>query len=351
MSTEQIIQQKMARLQTLRQYQSYYGPHTPYPVILEINQLEKELGHLLRNNQTHFAGEPSPEVRKHSVWHVSRGTIDILAMVSFIGLLFALGVILLVAFLTTMQDQTAVASVATSFSVGAPVLRPTFTPTHDPNAPLPEYVESNDEVISEGVKPVDSFLPTPAQATDIPTPVPTITPRASDTPTIEPTFAPTNTPTRLPPTPIPVRIEQPATPTPSVPTPTPAPSYPFRFSEQGNREFQRTTYHAINIYIAVVSEGNIPLGGYKIVGDHVPSGLHAESALSTWNWSVTNCLDCDYVKQGNVKFEPGPIIDGTWNIYLADEGGRQVSPVLPLNYSSNPEQWVWDFVIFRRING
>ncbi|MDM8528776.1 hypothetical protein QUF58_11290 [Anaerolineales bacterium HSG24] len=348
MSTEPIIQQKMARLQTLRQYQSYYGPHTPYPVILEINQLEKELGHILRANNTSITDRKS---RKHSTWHLSSSTINILAGVSFLGLLFVFFIILLSAYLSTMQGKTAVASVNTSFSNNSvPVLRPTFTPTHDPNAPLPEHVQ-NENVVSEAPKPIDSFLPTPAKATDIPTPVPTITARVSDTPTVEPTLAPTNTPTRLPPTPIPVRIEQPATPTPSPPTPTPAPSYPFRISEQGNREFQHTTYHAVNIYIAIVSEGNIPLGGYKIVGDHVPSGLHAESPLSTWNWSVTNCLDCDYIKQGNVKFEPGPIIDGAWNIYLADEGGHQVSPVLSLNYASNPDQWVWDFVIFRRING
>lgn len=348
MSTEQIIQQKMARLQTLRQYQSYYGPHTPYPVILEINQLEKELGHILRATTQANVGY-NQKARKQSTWHVSQATINILATVSFISLIFVFGIILLTAYLTTMQSETAIA-VNTGLSNSMLVLRPTYTPTHDPNAPLPEQVK-NEKIILEAPKPVDSFLPTPAQATDIPTSVPTITPQVSDTPTIEPTLAPTNTPTRLPPTPIPVRIEQPATPTPSLPTPTSAPVYPFQISEQGNREFQRTTYHAVNIYVSVVSEGNIPLGGYKIVGDHVPSGLHAESALSSWNWSVVNCLDCNYIKQGNVKFEPGPIIDGAWNIYLADEGGHQVSPVLSLNYTSDPNQWVWDFVIFRRTNG
>ena len=122
-------------------------------------------------------------------------------------------------------------------------------------------------------------------------------------------------------------------------------------AEQGNREFQKTTYHAITIYVAAVSEGNIPIGGLKVVGDHVPSGQHAESGPSDWAWSVANCLDCDYIKQGNLKFEPGPFSDGVWNIYLADQSGAPLSPVVSLAYSTNPEQWVWDFIIFRKKSG
>ncbi|MEW5961239.1 MAG: hypothetical protein AB1801_26240, partial [Chloroflexota bacterium] len=94
-----------------------------------------------------------------------------------------------------------------------------------------------------------------------------------------------------------------------------------------------------------------PLGGYKVIGDHVPSGLHVESGLSTWDWSVVNCLDCDYIKQGNLKLEPGPFMDGIWNIYLADPGGNPQTPVVSLTYASDPQQWVWDFLIFRRKNG
>ena len=111
--------------------------------------------------------------------------------------------------------------------------------------------------------------------------------------------------------------------------------------------FQHTDYHVINVYIAIVAEGNIPLGGYKIIGNH-SSGLYAESALSDWNWSVTNCLDCDYIKFGNVKFEPGTFDDGTWTIYVADPQGNQLSQPLPLSYSSAKEEWVWDFVLFKK---
>ena len=112
--------------------------------------------------------------------------------------------------------------------------------------------------------------------------------------------------------------------------------------------FQNTSYHVITIYVAIVSEGNLPIGGLKIVGDHVPSGRHVVSPPSDWNWSATNCLDCDYIKFGNVKLEPGTFEDGTWNIYVADEAGNQLSAAVPLTYSSDPSQWVWDFIIFKK---
>jgi hypothetical protein len=118
--------------------------------------------------------------------------------------------------------------------------------------------------------------------------------------------------------------------------------------EQGLRDIQTTNYHVISIYVAAVDPGNVPIGGLKMVGDHTPSGRHVESPPSDWNWSVANCLNCSYVKQGNIKFEPGPQEDGTWNVYLADGNGTQVSATISLSYSSDPNQWVYDFLLFRK---
>jgi len=112
--------------------------------------------------------------------------------------------------------------------------------------------------------------------------------------------------------------------------------------------FQKTTNHGITIYIAITTLDNVPIGGLKVVGDQLPSGEHKESALSDWSWSATNCLDCDYVKFGNLKFEPGPFSDGVWNIYVADGQGTPLSPTASFSYSSDPAQWVWDFIIFRK---
>lgn len=341
MSPNQLIQQKMVRLQQLRQFQTQHG----YPVIAEINQLEAELGQLLRTGVT---ADPPPQhstrQTKPPFWNIaklSQATIDMIAIFAFMGLMLLLCSILLSAFIYNNKQRDIITqSIQQQERVA--ILRPTYTPTADPNAPPPENPPM------DAGAPADTFLPTPAKATDIATPVPSPTSRETATSTPLPaTPTPLPTATRLPPTPIPVRVKQPATPTPAPPPPTAAPSYPFILSEQGNREFQRTTFHAVTVYVAVVSPGNIPLGGYKIVGDH-SSGLHAESGLSTWNWSVVNCLDCDYVKQGNLKFEPGTFMDGTWNIYLADAGGTQLSSPVALPYSGEPDQWVWDFVIFRQ---
>ena len=98
----------------------------------------------------------------------------------------------------------------------------------------------------------------------------------------------------------------------------------------------------------MVSADNVPIGGLKVVGDHVPSGEHRESALSDWNWSVVNCVDCDYVKFGNAKLELGVFADGVWSVYVADPDGVPLSAAVPLTYSADPAQWVWDFLIFKQ---
>ena len=113
--------------------------------------------------------------------------------------------------------------------------------------------------------------------------------------------------------------------------------------------FQKTNHHVITIYVAAVDANNVPVGGLKMVGDHAPSNNHAESGPSDYGrWSVVNCLDCDYIKQGNLKFEPGLFEDGTWTVYLADQNGTQLSEKIPLSYSSDQNQWVWDFLFFQQ---
>ncbi len=340
MSPEEIIQAKVYRLEELRKYQSYYGPNTPYPVIVEINDLEAELRQRLGNQSTRATRsvkskkkKQGKRVKKQQFWRMSRATIDAIATIAFIGLVFLLGSIIFAAYMQNRPDVALARMGLPAADAPSPTLRPTFTPTPDPNSPHPPAGE---------VAAINaSGLPSPHQnPTDVPTPVPTMTP--SPTPQPTETLLPTATPVSTQPPP------PPPTATPAPPSPTPAPSFPFAVLETGNREFQKTTYHVINIYVAVVSEGNVPIGGLKVVGDHVPSGAHAESGLSDWAWSVVNCLDCDYVKQGNLKFEPGPFSDGTWSVYLADQNGTQLSPVVPLSYSADPNQWVWDFIIFKK---
>ncbi len=378
-SIDELVQAKMYRLEELRRYQAHYGPNTPYPIVVEINNLEEELRRMLQagsTRPTRAVKNKKPAKRKQparkqvakkkaakkkavdakkvpvwQIWRMSQATIDMVATIAFIGLVFLLGSIVVATYIHTRSSNAAalpLEALSVSDLPPIPTLRPTFTPTPDPNGPVveeaPQQVAGVEaEVAAAG----DSFLPTAVLgATDIPTPVPTLTPSATPEATAPPTPTEPPPPTDTPPPPPPRPTD-----TPAPPTATPAPTFPFVMVEQGNRMYQSTSYHVITVYVAVVSEGNIPLGGYKVVGDHVPSGAHVESGISSWDWSVTNCLDCDYIKQGNLKFEPGTFTDGTWNIYLTDDSGAPLSATVPLNYSTDPAQWVWDFLIFRKQSG
>jgi hypothetical protein len=364
-SVDEAIQAKLYRLEELKKYQSYYGPSTPYPVIVEIRDLETELQRLLQVRAALSAqGEKKKVVKKKKnqapiweFWRMSGATFDAIATIAFFGLLFLLGTIVFAAYVQTRSPRRDDTRLAYFNPVNplVPTLRPTFTPTPG----------SGEALLTAPGGTIDgsTYLPTPGEVpTEVPTPVPTLTPSptplATNTPTPTDTPEPTSPPPPAPPAPPPVAQSAPAVrsdaapaaaaPTPDEPVSPPESAYPFIVTEQGNREFQRTNYHVITIYAAAVSAGNVPIGGLKLVGDHVPSGMHAESGLSDWHWSVVNCLDCDYVKQGNLKFEPGTFADGVWNIYLADQNGAPVSPIVPLPYSADPSQWVWDFILFRK---
>lgn len=374
MPVEELIRAKIYRLEELRKYQAYYGPNTPYPVVIEINDLEQELRRLLAagttrpqsaakkkkstkkraKKQSRPAGQSkSRSSRALKLWPMSAKTFDTVVTISFIAFVFLLGTILYATYVNTRSGSTTAAAIGFGYVIeAAPTLRPTFTPTV--SGVEAGSLASTPLVGAESV----SLPPAEKQATEVPTLVPTMT--ATPTPPATNTPLPTEPPPAEPPPPPPPAepaAPQPAAavaavvaPTATPPPAPPSPDYPFMVAEQGNREFQRTTYPGITIYIAIVSEGNIPLGGYKVVADH-STGAHLESGLSDWNWSAANCLDCGYIKQGNLKMDLGPFTDGVWSLYVADPSGAPLSPPLALPYASNPEEWVWDFVIFRRISG
>lgn len=383
MSFNRHLQEKIYRLETLRKYQAYYGPNTPFQIVSEINQLEVDLRKMLKADVTRRAQKvnhsapPAPAVNKTvatkvapkkaaakridaqksaaksakakktrkkqkqtSYFGMSQATVDLIATIAFIGLIFLLGSIVFAAYRQSQSPEDNI--VIITQAEAKPALRPTFTPTLEsgnPGVPVSDGVA----VAAAG----DSMLPAAVkEPTEIATPVPTLTPSESTaTPTPFPTDTPGPTNTPLPPPPAP------PTATPAPPTATPGPQFPFEAAETGNRTFQKTSYHAVTVYAAITTFDNVPIGGLKIVGDHTPSGRHVESGLSDWHWSVSNCLDCNYIKFGNVKFEPGTFEDGTWSIYVADAQGNQLSAAMPFSYSAAQDQWVWDFVLFRKLPG
>ncbi|RME74151.1 MAG: hypothetical protein D6784_10585 [Chloroflexi bacterium] len=68
-----------------------------------------------------------------------------------------------------------------------------------------------------------------------------------------------------------------------------------------------------------------------------------QSPETSWQ-GFHNALEGGCIKFVNLKVELGPYVDGVWDIYLVDSAGNQVSPVVQLPYSSDPSQWVWDFI-------
>lgn len=198
-------------------------------------------------------------------------------------------------------------------------LRPTFTPT-------PDYTPTPTNTHTPTITPIPTDTPTPVP-TD--TPVPTNTPAPTDTP------PPTNTPKPVPPTDTPP------------PAPTPTPNWTFKPVEQGNRMFQKTTNHTIYIIAAIVDGNNTPIGGLYVKADH-SSGKTYKSPASSWQYDAVNGFEGGYIKQGNLKVEPGVMEDGTWTIYVVDGNGTQLSDKIPLSYSSDPNQWTWDFVLWKK---
>jgi hypothetical protein len=197
-------------------------------------------------------------------------------------------------------------------------LRPTFTPT-------PDYTPTPTNTHTPTITPIP---------TDTPTPVPTDTPLPTNTPLPTDTPAPTNTPKPVPPTDTPA------------PQPTPTPNWTFKIAEQGNRMLQRTTNHSIFVVVALTDGNNTPIGGLYVMGEH-SSGKTYKSPASSWQYDAMNGLS-GYIKQGNLKFEPGVFEDGTWNIFVVDSNGTQLSEKIPLSYSSDPNQWVWDFIWWKK---
>jgi hypothetical protein len=144
---------------------------------------------------------------------------------------------------------------------------------------------------------------------------------------------------------VPTKPPPPAQPTATfTPAPPPTPSYAFKIREQSSRAdpCYKTGYTAIINYVFVTDGNGTPLGGYKVVA-RSSTGLSYTSPESSWQ-GFHNALDGSCIKFVNLKTELGPYFDGTWDIYLADSAGNQVSNTVSLPYSSDQNAWVWDFI-------
>ena len=190
-----------------------------------------------------------------------------------------------------------------------------------------------------------------AKATPSPpsTVAPTATPLPTNTPTPlvpSPTPAPSDTPTNTPApppaaTPLPTNTPAPPTATP-LPTDTPAPAFSFEAVEV---DAFPTNHLDFDVYIAVTDANNIPLSGYKVLGVH-SSGLRVESAPSAGDWTENS--GAMYYKAGNIKYQAINSPGGTWQLQLVDGAGAAAAA--PLEFSFDPADLKWYFVLYRQVN-
>ena len=96
----------------------------------------------------------------------------------------------------------------------------------------------------------------------------------------------------------------------------------------------------LTVYVAIVNQQEIPVGGVKAVGTFEPGGLRHESPLSKWFFDARTAPGV-VVKTASVKFEPGGIQAGTWFIHLENEQGVRLSEDVDIATDPNAPQWFY----------
>jgi len=186
--------------------------------------------------------------------------------------------------------------------------------------------------------PAPTFTPTPT-ATLIPTQTPTPLPTDTSTPTPVPS-SPTGTP--VPPTDTPVSTDTPPPPPPATDTPAPAPTPAFAFDVLEFEKFP-TSHLNFDVYIAVVDDGNHPLAGYRVLGQH-SGGMQMDSEGSADRWTENS--GAKHYKAGNIKYEVFNSPGGVWTLQLVDQAGQPAAP--PLEFPFDSASPTWYFVLYQR---
>lgn len=224
----------------------------------------------------------------------------------------------------------------------------------------------------EGAGPAAGDVAFSAEATATPSatpsPLPTSTtePTATSTlvvnstPTATKTPRPTRTPTALPTaTPVPSGgggggggSGGGQTPTPAVsPSPTHDPRFPLRVLE--GPVGYATENHLFVVYMSITDANRQLLPGYRVIGDHVPSGFHWESIESCRDFCVASGPsgfeeDGLLVRKGNVKFEAPAYVDGTWTLRVVNASGATVSDRLVFNIKDTDDDRQWFYMWLSR---
>lgn len=188
-----------------------------------------------------------------------------------------------------------------------------------------------------------THTPSPT-ATDTPQPTPTNTRVVLDTATPTPSRTPTPGPTATNTLVVPSSGYSGGTYAP----PTPTSRYQFRV-KKGPVTYSTTNYFFV--ILAQVISGDVPQPGYKLKGTFSPSGFNFESTPSCPDLCKASGVESitddsgnvTYfgVQKGNVAFEAPIYENGTWQIMLVDEEGRQASEVLTIETNLEDRQWFY----------
>lgn len=224
------------------------------------------------------------------------------------------------------------------FGVAAVTIRPLLV-----SSPAPAVVEQPGSDLPASSTLPATWTPVPTAtfnpiSTDTPYPTSTYTLVVHDTatPTPSQTPGPTSTPTS---TPTPTRRGSGGSARPTSPPPTPTSRYPFRLI--GEPVAYETDNHFF-VILAKVTSGNVLLPGYRIVGNHRPTGAgHQSEPSCNYLCKASGPKGAFTVQEGNLVFE-APFYDtGTWSLVLLDPQGRQASELFKVEIDAEEKMWFY----------
>lgn len=136
------------------------------------------------------------------------------------------------------------------------------------------------------------------------------------------------------------------------PTPTATSRYPFRIQEP--LEY-KTTNHFF-VILARVTQGGVPVPGYRLVGSH-SVGNTWESIASCAHWCKAsgpgsfvdddgNTITTWPIQEGNVVFEAPTYDTGVWTVVLVGPSGEQASEYFQIELDKSERKWY--FYLFER---
>jgi hypothetical protein len=222
------------------------------------------------------------------------------------------------------------------FGVAVAMIRPLLAPSLEPAvAEQPGAGVAPASTATWTPIPTNTFTPFPTH-TSFPTPTYTRVVLDTATPTPSQTAAPTPTETSIP-----TSTRGGSRSTIGTPQPTPTPTSRFPLKIVGEPVAFETDNHFF-VILAKVTAGNVLLPGYRMVGNHTPTGAGHQSQPSCDHLCKASGPGETFpIQEGNLVFEPFFYATGTWSLVLLDPQGRQASDVFQVEIDIEEKMWFY----------